>query len=668
MSQDPRSRTASGPGDTGLVERAEALLDEAVGQAAKGSYGEAADKVQQALAIDPDNAVARDLLESYRRHVAGDDERRRRRRSIAAAAAAIEEMVENERLEEASAATEALAMQFGLDAPVEELRRSISEARAVQLDFHDLDAAIEAIRLPTEGGREPAGRTDAGGSVVAQIEEHLRSGRLDEAERALARLESEPDSEDRARKLRTRIAEALEVAAEHRREEEILIATAAIEERLRRGNIDDAAQRLTELEERHGSSAPVAELRERLAEARALVHRGGGQAGAVADPDGGGPIADHSEPASPVWQSMIEEESRGGRSRWIAIAVVVAIVLGGLWWWSQRSPTQTGDSATGDAPAAVGGATGAPPDATSGAATSGPADAPATSELAIGRSGDAAQSTGAVDPRSARSSSPAVVESRAAARESKPAASTSSVVAPPIAAQERVAPPNDAGAADTTADRAAQAALPESPSGAISESAAPAAATDDATQVVVEAVPVSEAPPPEPAPPPVEPAIESPNASDAPAAIDDTVAAAPADPPVPARAEETQPVPPPAESQQAAAAPARQAPPPAAAPASTGPAMLGCGEAGVVCLKAVNVPAPAYPAAARARRLSASVVVMALVDERGRVIQTRIDSGSFPFFNEAATNAAERATFQPATRQGVPGRSWARLTFNFDQQ
>jgi TonB family protein len=95
--------------------------------------------------------------------------------------------------------------------------------------------------------------------------------------------------------------------------------------------------------------------------------------------------------------------------------------------------------------------------------------------------------------------------------------------------------------------------------------------------------------------------------------------------------------------------------------------MLGCGEPGVVCLKAIQVPTPSYPAAARARRLTANVVVMALVDERGRVIQTRIESGSFPFFNEAATDAAERATFKAATRQGVPGRSWARLSFKFDQ-
>ena len=43
MSQEPRGRTATGPADTGLVERAEALLDEAVGQAAKGSYREAAE-------------------------------------------------------------------------------------------------------------------------------------------------------------------------------------------------------------------------------------------------------------------------------------------------------------------------------------------------------------------------------------------------------------------------------------------------------------------------------------------------------------------------------------------------------------------------------------------------------------------------------------------------
>jgi protein TonB len=96
--------------------------------------------------------------------------------------------------------------------------------------------------------------------------------------------------------------------------------------------------------------------------------------------------------------------------------------------------------------------------------------------------------------------------------------------------------------------------------------------------------------------------------------------------------------------------------------------MLGCGDPGVVCVKALQVPQPRYPAAARTRRLSGDVVVMALVDEQGRVVQARVDSPSFAFFNEAALDAARRATFQPATRQGVAGQSWARLTFKFEEQ
>jgi protein TonB len=96
--------------------------------------------------------------------------------------------------------------------------------------------------------------------------------------------------------------------------------------------------------------------------------------------------------------------------------------------------------------------------------------------------------------------------------------------------------------------------------------------------------------------------------------------------------------------------------------------MLGCGDPGVVCVKALQVPTPRYPAQARSRRLSGNVVVMALVNEQGRVTQARVDSGSFAFFNDAALEAAKRATFQPATRQGVPGQSWARLTFRFAEQ
>ena len=65
--------------------------------------------------------------------------------------------------------------------------------------------------------------------------------------------------------------------------------------------------------------------------------------------------------------------------------------------------------------------------------------------------------------------------------------------------------------------------------------------------------------------------------------------------------------------------------------------------------------------------MTANVVVMALVDERGRVTQARVESGSLAFFNDAAIDAAKRATFEPARKNGVPGPSWARLTFKFDQ-
>jgi TonB family protein len=59
------------------------------------------------------------------------------------------------------------------------------------------------------------------------------------------------------------------------------------------------------------------------------------------------------------------------------------------------------------------------------------------------------------------------------------------------------------------------------------------------------------------------------------------------------------------------------------------------------------------------------VVVTALVDETGKVIETRVESGSFRFFDDAAVDAASRTVFEPASRGGVPGRSWARLSFDF---
>jgi TonB family protein len=666
MTHEPRGRGPStGPLDPDVAQRVEGLVDEAVALAAKGGYREATARAEEALSLDPDNKEAGDLLESYRRLAADDDERRRRRRSIAAAAAAIEEMIESERLEEASTAVEALAMQYGGEAPVEDLRASIADARG--LEFDELDAAFDAIRRP-EGGdvapAPPAAPRDAAGQLVAEIEDHLRAGRLDRAGSGLDQLESMHGAEDRAHKLRNRIEEARQVAEEHRRDEEILIATAAIEERIRRGAIEEAAERLTALAARHGSSAPVAELRARLQEARDLLESEGRGATLLGERDAE-PFTDQV-PGFGTTGQFDYEPAASLRGRAIGIGAIVLLIAGGVvWWLLQRAPAAAPAEPAGEAQS-IGAADGGV-DAQGGAPTT---DAPVREAQ---RRADAA----AVRPDRGAARAPAVApppaDDAAVERVSPPeevAQAPSRAPADPPA-EVATAPPVVADAVDTATRPESAATDARSATEPRDEARTEPAATDavdraapavteppieSTAEVVVEALPASEAPPPvEAAPPPSEP----------PPSVD----VAPPPPPPPAVSEPAPPPPPPPapepESRAPAAAPAQPAAPATAERASAAPTLLGCGDPGVVCVRAVRVPQPVYPQVAQQRRLSASVVVNALVDESGKVIETRIESGSFKFFNDAATAAAMSAQFTPASRAGVPGRSWARLSFQF---
>ncbi len=63
-----------------------------------------------------------------------------------------------------------------------------------------------------------------------------------------------------------------------------------------------------------------------------------------------------------------------------------------------------------------------------------------------------------------------------------------------------------------------------------------------------------------------------------------------------------------------------------------------------------------YPLAARQERVSGRVVVLALVDENGRVQSARVQTGvaSKTGVNEAIVDAVKKARFRPATKDGVP--------------
>ena len=75
--------------------------------------------------------------------------------------------------------------------------------------------------------------------------------------------------------------------------------------------------------------------------------------------------------------------------------------------------------------------------------------------------------------------------------------------------------------------------------------------------------------------------------------------------------------------------------------------------AGVLNGKALRLPVPTYPAAARNSGAQGRVVVEVIIDEQGKVIEARAVSGH-TFLQQAAVQAARQARFTPALLSGQP--------------
>ena len=91
-------------------------------------------------------------------------------------------------------------------------------------------------------------------------------------------------------------------------------------------------------------------------------------------------------------------------------------------------------------------------------------------------------------------------------------------------------------------------------------------------------------------------------------------------------------------------------------------------EPGVVGPRLLRRPQPVYPSRARRRGLAAQVVVKALVDEEGKVLQVIAPGLDEHGFLAAAKEAALGAEFEPPQRDGVAGRMWINLSFDFTPQ
>ena len=85
---------------------------------------------------------------------------------------------------------------------------------------------------------------------------------------------------------------------------------------------------------------------------------------------------------------------------------------------------------------------------------------------------------------------------------------------------------------------------------------------------------------------------------------------------------------------------------------------------GVLNGKASSLPAPEYPAAARAVKASGAVNIQVTINEQGDIVSATAVSGH-PLLRQAAEEAARKAKFAPILLQGVPVSVTGVLVYNF---
>jgi protein TonB len=85
---------------------------------------------------------------------------------------------------------------------------------------------------------------------------------------------------------------------------------------------------------------------------------------------------------------------------------------------------------------------------------------------------------------------------------------------------------------------------------------------------------------------------------------------------------------------------------------------------GILNGKALNLPAPAYPDAAKRMRLTGTVEVEVVIDINGKVISAKAVKGP-SFLAAAAEQAARLAKFTPTLLSGQPVKVSGIITYNF---
>jgi Ca-activated chloride channel homolog len=85
---------------------------------------------------------------------------------------------------------------------------------------------------------------------------------------------------------------------------------------------------------------------------------------------------------------------------------------------------------------------------------------------------------------------------------------------------------------------------------------------------------------------------------------------------------------------------------------------------GVLNSKAINLPRPIYPSAAKSAGAQGKVVVEVTIDEDGKVVEAHAVSGH-PLLQQAAVQAARFAKFSPTTLSGQPIKVTGTISYTF---
>ncbi|MBA2738025.1 MAG: energy transducer TonB, partial [Pyrinomonadaceae bacterium] len=107
----------------------------------------------------------------------------------------------------------------------------------------------------------------------------------------------------------------------------------------------------------------------------------------------------------------------------------------------------------------------------------------------------------------------------------------------------------------------------------------------------------------------------------------------------------------------------RPSPSPSPSPTET-PAVNRPVNAGVLNGRAVNLPTPAYPAAAKAMRAAGRVMVQVTLDESGNVMSAKATSGH-PLLRQSAEAAARQSRFNPIRVNNQAVSATGILVYNF---